>query len=423
MFIQNSTIAPFFQYVLYFLIMAFVGLAIYYMIYIGNKIVHDKYSIRINWKTIAKIIIAALLMAGVVYLYRKYPILGSTTFTLFVSALIAFLLNPVVNKLEEKGIKRGHGTIITYLLILLVVAFLFVSIIPELVTQINLFLSNLPSSINYTYDYIKNLLIDWNIDYQVLDNLRTQLNDYLVQLANNIPKWTESLIQAIQGSISTIVMLVLIPLITYHLLVSKDRIIYWVYKRIPSSIKHDTVYLYKEINFAMNEFVKNRLIMAVFVGSTTGIMLQLFGIPFAWVIGFLTMILDIVPYVGPVLATAPALIFAFIKSPIIFIWVAIFLWGLQWIEQNIVGARLFSVSSGIHELIVLLSIIVGGGMFGVWGMILAVPGVLIVKILIEFVSLKLKGIKPEFTKDIEKALIEEMKKKEKMDRKNRKRKK
>lgn len=75
----------------------------------------------------------------------------------------------------------------------------------------------------------------------------------------------------------------------------------------------------------MNEFVKNRLIMAVFVGSTTGIMSKLFGIPFAWVIGFLTMILDIVPYVGPVLATAPALIFALIKSPIIFIWVAIFL--------------------------------------------------------------------------------------------------
>lgn len=55
------------------------------------------------------------------------------------------------------------------------------------------------------------------------------------------------------------------------------------------------------------------------------------------------------------------------------------------------GARLFSVSSGVHELIVLLSIIVGGGMFGVWGMILAVPGVLI-KIFIEFVSLKLKGL-------------------------------
>lgn len=419
MFLRESTIAPFFQYALYFAITLLVLISTYYIVYIGNKVVGEKYKINIKWKNIAKLLGAVMLLLIISYLFRKYPILGSTTFALFVSVILAFLLNPIVNRLERKGIKRGYGTIISYLVILLVIVFLFVSIIPELINQISLFLSNLPSSIDYTYDYLIKQFDKWNIDYQVLTNLRTQLNDYLIGLSNNIPEWTTQFINAIQGSLGTIVTLVLIPLIAYHLIVSKDRIIFGIYGKLPSSIKHDALYLYREINFALNGFVKSRLLMAAFIGFSTGLMLQLFGIPFAWVIGFITMIMDIVPYIGPVLATAPALIFAFIKSPVIFVIVAILCWLLQWIEQNIVGAKLFSDSSGIHELIILLSIIVGGGMFGVWGMILSVPVVLIIKIFIEYFTLKAKGIKPEFTKDVEQALIREMNKKEKEKKKQR----
>lgn len=417
MFSANSTISPFFQYVLYFLISGIAGLAIYYMIYIGNRAIDDKHKIKINWNNVAKIILAIMGVVVVVNLFNTYSILGSTAFALFVSVLIAFLLNPVVNKFEEKGLKRGTGTLISYLLIILAISVLLIAIVPELINQSSLFLSNLPSSINYTYDYIKGLLKDWNIDYKVLDNMKLQINNYLINLSNNIPAWTGSLINTIQGSVGSLVTLVLIPLITYHLLVSKDKILQWCYNRIPKSIKHDTIYLYKEINFSMNEFVKSRLLMAVFIGFATGLMLWLFGIPFAWIIGFITMLLDIVPYIGPVVATLPALIFAFIKSPMTFVWVAFLCWFLQWVEQNIVGAKLFSVSSGIHELVILLSIIVGGGMFGVWGMILSVPAVILIKIIAEFVSMKLKGIKPEFTKHIEKQMLKDLKEKENKARK------
>nr|WP_276939319.1 AI-2E family transporter [Helcococcus sueciensis] len=410
MFLQNSVIAPFFQYVLFFLILLIAGLISYYLIHIGNRGVKKELQIKINWNTFIKALIFVLAIVGIVALYKKFEILQTTTFALFISVLLAFLLNPIVNYMESKGIKRGIGTIITYISIILIIVFLFVSIIPDLVSQISSLVSNLPSSINYTYRQIEKLLINYNIDLKILSNLRTDINKYLLELANNIPEWTGAFITAVQGSLSSLISVVLVPILTYYLIVDKDRIIGGIYNIIPKNIKHDASYLYKEINFAMNDFVRNRAIMSLFVGVAYGLMLSLFRLPFAWAIGFLAMIFDIVPYIGPVVATVPALIFAFIKSPILFIWVAILSWVIQMIEQNIIGTKLFSGASGLHEIVVFLSIIIGGGILGVWGMILSVPIVLVFKIIIEFVSLKVRGVKPEFTKDKEKQIMIQMKK-------------
>ena len=402
MFLKNSTIAPFLQYTFYFLVMVMIGLAIYYMIYIGNRFVKEDKELKINWKRILQIILVTIIITSVVALYKRYSILGNATFAIFISILLAFLLNPIVNKLETYGIKRGSGTIITYLAIVAILAFLGVAIVPEIIDQGSKFITNLPYTLNTLIKRIDEFLISWNIDPKILVTIQTTVNNYLLDLAKNIPNWTSSVIEKLQGSIASLVTMVLIPIITYYFIKDKDRIIKSVYKVIPKNIKNDSVYLYKEINFAMHEFIISRALMALFIGVATGIMLWIFGIPFAFVIGIITTLMDIVPYVGPVIATAPALIFAFIKSPLTFVWVAFLCWFLQWIEQNVVGPKLFSSSSGLHEVVILISIIVGGGIFGVWGMILAVPAVVIVKILVKYIIKKLRSEKLEFTKDIEK---------------------
>lgn len=402
MFLRNSTIAPVFQYTLYILIIIGVIIGIYYLIYIGNKHLDEDKRITINWNRLLKILLTILLSVVVISLYKKYPILGSTTFAVFLAIILAFLLNPIVNKLESKGIKRSLGTIIAYIAIVAIFALLGISIAPTLVEESSKFLSNLPSSINNVMVTINNTLENWNINADMLNTIQQNVNKALTDLTAYLPGLTTSLLNTIAGSFSTMVVMVLIPIITFFLLTDKDKILKKGYKLIPKKYKADAIYLYKEINFGMSEFVRSRLLMAVFIGAATWLMLELFGIPFALVIGILTMICDVIPYIGPVLATAPALIFAFIKSPITFLWIGFLSMLLQWIEQNIVGAKLMSVSSGIHEIVVLISIIIGGGTFGVWGMILAVPIVITINILYQFVKLKINGIQPIFTKDKEK---------------------
>lgn len=413
MFLKESTISPILQYVLFILLIAFSGLSIYYLIYIGNKKVEDEKKLNISWKTVAKFIIIASVIVTITYLYRRYPVLGLSTSAVLLSALIAFLLNPLVKLMEKYKIPRGIGVLISYVLIVVILVFLGISILPDLIKQTTTFLSNLPSTMMQLTHNIEELMKSWNINTSILTDFKNTTNEYLIDIARNIPKWLESLINTIQGGFSTIIVLVLVPIITFYFIVDKEKILKNIYNLIPKRWKKDSYYLYKKINFAMKEFIISRALMAIFIGVATGIMLWLFGIPFAIVIGIITAIMDIVPYVGPVIASAPALIFAFIKSPITFVWVALLSWLLQWIEQNIVGPKLFSSSSGLHEVVILISIIIGGGIFGVWGMILSVPVVVIVKIFIEFSLMKIRGIEPKFTNDIEKQKLKENKSKKK----------
>lgn len=403
MFLRNSSIAPLFQYILFFIITIGVVISIYYLIYIGNKHLDVDKKIKINWKKLLKLIFFILLSVIIISLYNKYSILGNTTFALFLAILLAFLLNPIVNKLESLGVNRSLGTIITYIAIVATFVLLGVSIVPTLIEEATKFLSNLPGSINNVMVTVNKTLDSWNINSDVLNTIQENVNKGLTDLTTYLPDLTTGILNAVVGSFSTMVVMVLIPIMTFFLLKDKDRIIKRGYDLIPNKHKSDALYLYKEFNFGMSEFVRSRILMAIFIGFATWIMLELFNIPFALIIGILTMFCDIIPYIGPVVATAPALIFAFIKSPITFLWVAFLSFLLQWIEQNIVGAKLMSVSSGIHEIVVLVSIIIGGGTFGVWGMILAVPVVITVNILYQFIKQKINGINPIFTKDKEKA--------------------
>lgn len=121
--------------------------------------------------------------------------------------------------------------------------------------------------------------------------------------------------------------------------------------------------------------------MALFVGVATMITLFLMGIEFALIIGVLTFVFDIVPYIGPFIGFVPAVLIAFFKSPIKALWVAFLFVFIQWLENNVIGPKILGSSIGLHPLVVLFSLIIGGGMFGVPGMIFAVPVIAEIKIL------------------------------------------
>ena len=157
---------------------------------------------------------------------------------------------------------------------------------------------------------------------------------------------------------------------------------------IPEKYKRDVLFVSVRVNEALLGFVKGRLLMAVFVGILTMIALLIIGVDFAVIIGLITCVADIIPYIGPFLGFVPAILFALIESPMKAVWAGIIFLAIQWAENNILAPKLLGDRVGLNPLVILLSIIIGGGMFGVLGMILGVPVVSIMMILIEFFKLK-----------------------------------
>lgn len=390
MFTKNSSIPIFFQISLTLLIMIFVILAIYYLIYIGNKKVDSERRLIISWKKVFNIIAILLVFSTIYYLFNRFPILGSTSFAFFVSVIVAFIINPLVNKLEKRNIKRGLATIIVYLSILSFFVILGFLVIPRIVNQATNFVNNIPGTVNYLIDSTKKALNDWNIDPKIFDNIQNNLKNYISDFSKNFFAWSSNIYQSLYGSLGKLLIVILIPIISYYLVVDKDKIIGKIYSMIPKKYKKDAKFLYNEINVSMGDIVRGRIIMAIFVGVFTAVMLMILNIDFALIIGIITMVADIIPYVGPFMGFTPAFIFAFIASPIKALWVGLLFLFIQWFENNILGPKVLGDSTGLHPLAILISIIIGGGIYGVWGMILSVPFISLVSIFYDFFKMKLK---------------------------------
>lgn len=392
MFQANNSIPAFLQISVVLLIITLLCTSIYYLIYIGNRHVASEKRININWKNIFKVILVIIGFYLVGALFKAYPVLGSTLSAFLIAILLAYLLNPLVNKFEKKGVNRNLGTGLVYIIILLVFVGLGFIVIPALITQIQNFVRNLPSITNYSLNWLKETLEKYNLSntdlyFQVEDAVKK----YISTSSSKVLSWSAGALTSVSASLGFLVSLVLIPIISFFLLTDKDKIFDKIKKVFPKKYYADANKLYHEIDDSMSNFVRGRILMAVFVGIVTMIVLLVMRIEFAVVIGLITMIADIIPYVGPFIGFLPAGIFALIQSPMKVVWVAVLFVLINWVENNILGPKLLGESTGIHPLVILISIIVGGGMFGVWGMILSVPFVSLMMILTRFIIEKSKS--------------------------------
>lgn len=234
MFQNNSSLPNFLQVSISILILFFLAFAIYYLIYIGNRHVSQDKRINIRWQRIFQIIGVAIGASIVLAIFRRYPILGSTLFAMFVSVLLAYLLNPLVNKLEAKKVPRSIATIIVYAALVFILVGLGFLVIPSLTEQIKNFILNLPATTNSFLEWTREFMQKNNIDdSQVYTEVSNFLSNFIQESSTKLLTWSSGIFVSIVTSIRSLVTVVLVPIITYFFLVDKDRLMSLVKRIIP----------------------------------------------------------------------------------------------------------------------------------------------------------------------------------------------
>jgi len=366
----------------------------YYLINIGNNFVDKRKKIKYD----TKILVAIASIFAVIYviyeLFSKFTILSDILLAIIMSVILAYFLNPLVNYLQKRGLKRVVSTAVVYIGIVIVLIILLVTFIPRTIDEIknlaensSVYISNFNAFIDRVYSVYSNVLGDTP---ELLKSIEEVIESNTHKLQDSISNGLANLVSGISGFLSKAVTLILIPIITFYFLIDKNYFVKKVKENIPERYKDDILGLSQQINDVMNQFIKGRFFMAIFVGTMTAIFLLIMDVQFAIVIGFITAIADIVPYIGPFLGFLPAVFLAFFSSPLKALWVAVFFVVIQWVENNILAPKVLGQSIGLHPLTVLLALIIGGGIFGVLGMILAVPVTAIMMILFKFIINKYK---------------------------------
>lgn len=370
------------------LLIILLGIGIYISIKFSNERLKSGDKIYINRIKMLRFLLYVSTFVIIINIFYKYPIIRLTAITCIISVVIAYILNPAVNYFESKGIKRAFSIALVYFIIALVFVVLFIVIIPKTINQFKALFLSLPDMFvnftNYMDEMRRNLFANTPLVDKVVTNLNGALSSFLEGLkSGGIFEKLANFVVGLRGLLSTLLQMILIPVVTFYLLLEKDKICRFVGEKTPKRYKKFFKELWKDLDYSFSMFVRGRILMAIFVGIATALYLSVLGIEFALVIGIITCIADIIPYIGPFMGFVPAVLLAFIKSPIKAIWVGLLFMFVQWVENNIIGPKILGDSTGMHPLIILIVLIIGGGMYGVMGMIFSVPIASAIKIIYE----------------------------------------
>lgn len=396
------------QLVSWISVLIFALIAIYYLVNIGNRYLERSKRLVVDTRLVKKVLIGLLSLIIIIVLLRKYPILGRVFAAAFIAAILAYIINPLVDKLEKRGIKRALGVGIVYLSIILVISILMVALIPRTAQELRKLASSLPSIVESFSELFTDFMEGTtNFNFPGSQQVRDAINDSYESTMESLTRWvttsasriTVLLTHFVQNMASVMLTLVLIMIMTFYFLVDRKTYVNKIKSIIPDSINEDFSVLAGRINVILTEFIRGRLILAVFVGTFTAILLLILRIDFAIVIGIITLIADIIPYIGPLLGFVPAFLFALIESPFKALIVAVFYVLIQWAENNILAPKIIGDSMGLNPLFIFLSIVIGGGIFGVWGMVVSVPLAAVGLTLIEFLREKYKMHQEQNKKD------------------------
>lgn len=357
-----------------------LALGIYYLVNIGNKHLQDSEKLIFSKIVIIKFILTVLAVLFFIYIYKSFLMVRTLTLSILIAAMLAYFLNPLVKSVKNKfKISDTLAILAVFLVVILIFLILGFTVFPKTVSDVKNLIMKFPEYYKQTLESINEFLGQ----YEVFKNINLD-NSFI---ANNLSKIYSKqkanaanlIVSSAKNVMSFIFSLVLTPIFTFYFLKDKDDIREKLKKMIPKQKNDRLMKLFSKMHQDMTKYISGKIKMAIFVGFATFIMLLVLGVEFSFVIGIITCVADIVPYVGPLMGLVPAFVFAFIESPIRALWIFVLYLFIQWIENNIVGPKILSEETGFHPIVVLFLLIVGGSLFGFLGMILSVPIALVIK--------------------------------------------
>ena len=320
-------------------------------------------------------ILGSIVVAGLFYMLRDLLLI------VLLSAFLAYLINPIVKIAESALIKREIAVAAVYSAIVLSLLALTYFVFPLLRNEVNAVSAGWPSfadRLDNAIDAVQNeivlrvpsaerLLTTREIRYQ-------KLNQFIEQQMADLP--------AMSGRLASMAMAgLLIPFFSYFFLRDSRKIIQFVLDRLAARHIETSVALWCEINRIVGRYLRGLALNSLLVGMLAAVGLWMMGVNYPLLLGVITGLGNVVPYVGPIVGGAVTLLVAIVQfqslSPVLK--VLVFYLCLKMINFLVIQPRTVGGEKDLHPVLFVASIIIGGHMVGIIGMIIAVPILTIVQ--------------------------------------------
>ncbi|TMV48144.1 AI-2E family transporter [Paenibacillus mesophilus] len=319
------------------------------------------------------------------YVFLPFVALVKTVFLpILLTGIVFYLLNPAVDLLEKNGVKRVYSILILYLLIAAIIALLITIVVPFIQGQVRSLLDNFPR-----YSKQVELQFEQIVGSGLLEQARETLSfnpaDYVERVTGQLSKfvnnaWTS--IGAVVGAVTEVILSILtVPLILFYLLKDGRRLPHYLLQFVPTSLRGETYKVMSEMNRQISSYIRGQIIVSFCIGMLLYVGYLVIGLDYSLVLAVFAACTSVVPYLGPVIAITPALIIAIVTSPFMLLKMIIVWTIVQLVEGKFISPQIMGKNLHIHPITILFVILTSGKLFGILGVILAVPGYAVLKVI------------------------------------------
>lgn len=309
---------------------------------------------------------------------------------LFIGFVIAWLFNPIVKKLEEKGITRVWGSIIVYAVFLAILIIFLRFLVPTIYSQINELFNNLPTIFNDIKGSINQIFAKFDgvdgLDIsKVQNNLMTTLEKNITSFTAKFPVTLLDIMVKFFSSMATFAMGLFVGL---YMLFDFDSINQHFLHLLPAKNRFEAQVLLNNIGGEVRKSVNGTLLVATMVFVCDSIGFTIVGLQAPLLFGLFCGITDLIPYVGPYIGGAVAVIIGFSQNTFIGIMTLLICVVVQCVENFILQPIVMSKTMKLHPVTIIIGLLLFNHFFGIIGMILATPCIALMKVIYAFVQNK-----------------------------------
>ena len=299
---------------------------------------------------------------------------------IYISALIATGLSPLVDELERKRLLRQRvprwaAILVIYICIIAAVVAIGAMVIPPIVTQARELAMELPRLLHNAQQ--------WLINRGVLTR-EISAREAVQQTATNTAQDTLGFVaNAVLGVIGGVFGLITVLVLAFYLLVDSTSLVLVFLRLFPREKRALVEDACRRVTHKISAWLGGQLLLGAVIGSTAALGLFLLGVPFFWVLALIAGIGEMIPIVGPILSAVPAIAVALSVRPTLALGVLLFFIGQQQLENHLLVPKIMQRQVGISPVFIIIALLIGGSLLGVMGAILAVPTAAILQVLLE----------------------------------------
>ena len=322
----------------------------------------------------------------------------------FFAFLIAYMLDPLVDRVEQMpllrntSIARGVGIAVLLVGVFAVTAVLLLIVAPMVFEQISSFVRGLPALLERSRTEWEPILAEYGLTMptsvaKALEDLHLDVQEVVAKSYTPVSAAVKWLLGGTASAVGAMLAALIVPIFAFYLTYDFDNIVARTAKLVPPRYRSETYSFFRDIDTVLGQFFRGQFTVMAILAVLYSLGYGLIGVPLALPIGIMAGLLSFIPYVGSLTALGAALLMTVLdwQSWTQVLWVVGVHFTIQGLEGFVITPKIMGDTVGISAIAVLFALLVGGELLGFTGVLLAVPAAAVVKVLIERVAVRYRS--------------------------------